>query len=193
MKHLYSLFAALTILAASTNLSLAAEKYKLDPRHTNIIWKVGHFGFSFPSGKFTNTEGTLILDEKDLSKSKIEVTIKLATITTGEKKFDNHLSSPDFFNVKKFKVAKFKSTEIVMKSNNKAKIHGALTLNGVTKPIVLDAKLNKIGPSPATKQKTAGFSATATIKRSEFGIKFGLPAIEDNVKIDIETEAILAK
>ncbi len=192
MKHFLSLITAIIIVSATTNLAKAADKYKLDPRHTNITWKAGHFGFSFPSGKFTNTEGVLTLDEKDLSKSKIEVSINLATINTGEKKFDAHLSSPDFFNVKKYKVAKFKSTKIIMKSGNQAKVHGAPTLNGITKPVILNAKLNKIGPSPATKQKTAGFSATTTIKRSEFGIKFGLPAIEDNVKIDIETEAILA-
>ncbi len=193
MKHILSLITAITIVVATTNLAQAADKYNLDPRHTNIIWKAGHLGFSFPSGKFTKTEGTLILDEKDLSKSKIEVTINLATITTGEKKFDGHLSSPDFFNVKKYKVAKFKSTKVIMKTANQANIHGALTLNGITKPVILNAKLNKIGPSPATKLKTAGFSATTTIKRSEFGINFGLPAIEDNVRIDIETEAILAK
>jgi polyisoprenoid-binding protein YceI len=192
VKQFLSLITAIIIVGATTNLAQAADKYKLDPRHTNIIWKAGHLGFSFPSGKFTNTEGTLFLDEKDLSKSKIEVTIKLATITTGDKKFDNHLASPDFFNVQKFKVANFKSTKVIMKSKNKAMIHGALTLNGITKPIVLNAKLNKLGISPASQKKTAGLSATATIKRSEFGIKFGLPGIEDNVKIDIETEAILA-
>ena len=193
MKLLQSLiYACLTILF-TTQLAIAAEKYTIDPNHTNITWKAGHLGFSFPSGKFTKTEGVLHLDQKNLEKSKIEVTIHTASILTGIEKFDTHLKSADFFNSSKHKLAAFTSTKIVMSSKTSGKIHGNLTLNGVTKPVILNATLNKVGPNPFTKAQTAGFSATATIKRSEFKIKYGLPAISDDVNLDIELEAILAK
>ena len=193
MKLLQSFFFACLTIAVTANIAVAAEKYNIDPNHTNIIWKAGHLGFSFPSGKFTKTDGVLLLDQKNLDKSKIEVTIHTASINTGIEKFDAHLKSPDFFNSAKHKLAEFKSTKIVMSSKTQGKVHGDLTLNGVTKPVVLNATLNKVGPNPFNKAQTAGFSATAKIKRSEFNIKYGLPAIADEVALDIELEAILAK
>ncbi len=169
----------------------AAETFTLDPSHTNVVWSANHFGFSNPSGKFAKVEGTVTLDEAKPANSKLNVTISTASIVTGIEKFDEHLKSKDFFNAEKFPVATFVSDKVEVTGKDTAKVHGNLTLLGVTKPEVLDVKLNKIGENPMNKKKTAGFSATTTIKRSEFGMGYGIPNVSDDVKIAIEAEATL--
>ena len=169
----------------------AADNYKFDPHHTSVVWTANHFGFSNPSGKFSEVEGDITLDEKNPAKSKVNVTVKIANLFTGYDKFDNHLKSNDFFNVEKFATATFVSTKIALTGKNTAKVTGNLTLVGVTKPVTLNVKLNKMGVSPISQKKTAGFTATALIKRSDFGINYAVPAVGDNVKLLIEAEAAI--
>lgn len=190
MKHsLYGILAS-TVIALSASSALAApETYTFDPMHTNITWHANHFGFSNPSGKFIQSEGTLVLDEEKPENSKVNVTIKPASVLTGVEKLDTHLKSKDFFDVEKFPAATFVSDKVEVTGKDTAKVYGTLTLLGVAKPAVLDVKLNKIGENPMDKAKTAGFSATTTVKRSEFGINYGLPGVSDDVKVDIEIEA----
>lgn len=178
---------SLLLTAAQAN---AAEHFTLDPAHTNIVWKANHLGFSSPSGKFVKVEGNLTLDQSAPQNSAVNVTIYPASIVTGNDKFDGHLSSADFFNVEAFPKAEFKSTSITKTGEETADIHGELTMLGMTKPLTLQAKLNKVGPNPFTKDQTAGFSATGVIKRSEYGIAWGLPNIGDEVIVEIETEFI---
>lgn len=177
---------ALAFFAFSAN---AAESYKFDPHHTSVVWTANHFGFSNPSGKFSEVEGDLVLDEKHPANSKVNVVVKMLNLFTGYDKFDGHLKNADFFNVEKYTTATFTSKKIALTGKNTAKITGELTLLGVTKPVVLNAKLNKIAVSPISQKKTAGFTATATIKRSDFGINYAIPAVGDNVKLLIEAEA----
>lgn len=166
----------------------APEKYVFDPTHTYVVWRVNHFGFSHPSGKWL-ADGTLMADEEKPEDSKLNVKIKLADIVTGIPKFDQHLKSKDFFDVAKFPTATFVSTEIKKTGTDTAEIHGMLTLHGVTKPIVLNVKLNKVDVSPMTQNKTAGFSATALLKRSDFGLDKYAPGVSDEVEVNIEAEA----
>lgn len=172
--------------------AFAAETYNLDPNHTNITWNANHFGFSNPDGKFASASGTVVLDEADPVNSKVEVTVKTDGLVTGLPKFDEHLKSADFLNVVQFPEAKFVSTKVEVGPNKTAKVHGDLTLLGVTKPVVLDVKLNQIAPNPMSNVKTAGFSATTVIKRSEFGMNKYVPNISDEVQLTIEAEANLA-
>lgn len=188
MKKIFATLVALTFLASAAN----AETYKFDPNHTTVNWSANHFGFSNPTGKFTEFEGALNLDEKNPQKSSLDVIIKIDSLNTGLSKFDKHLKSADFFNVDKFPTAKFVSTSIVLSNKTNAKVQGDLTLHGVTKPVTLNVKLNKIGKNPFTQVQTAGFSATTTIKRSEFGIEYGVPGIADEIKLVIEAEANIA-
>ena len=183
---IFSAFALLTIMNANANSK--AEKFILDPTHTNITWSANHVGFSNPNGKFAKSSGVMFLDEVNPESSSVEVEIDMSGIITGFEDFDKHLKGADFFNVEKFKTAKFVSTKVEVLAKDIAKIHGNLTLLGVTKPVILEAKLNKIGRHPFTLKKTAGFSATATIKRSDFGIKYGLSLVSDEVKIAFEVE-----
>jgi len=185
------LFLLLALIAFSVPAN-AAETYKFDPNHTNINWSANHFGFSTPSGKFAESEGALILDELNPNNSKVEITIKTTSIITGLPEFDNHLKGANFLNVAKFPTAKFVSTQVISQGTNMAKVSGNLTLLGITKPVVLDARLNKLALNPFSQRKTAGFSAKIIINRSEFGMNFGTPGVSDEVKINIEAEAILS-
>jgi len=169
----------------------AAETYLIDPSHSSVLWHVNHFGFSNPSGKWMVGSGTLLLDETKPADSQVEVTIQVADIVTGIPKLDEHLKSKDFFDVATFPTAIFKSNKIDMIGKNKAKVHGILTVHGISKPITLAVTLNKIGVSPITGKKTVGFTATTQFKRSLLGINKYLPGLGDDVKIDIEAEANL--
>ena len=187
-------------LFTTMNANAKVEKFILDPLHTNIVWSANHVRFSNPNGKFAKSSGAMFLDEANPENSSVEVEIDMSGIITGFEDFDKHLKGADFFNSEKFKTAKFVSTkvEVLTKETTKetakdaaqetAKIHGNLTLLGVTKPVILEAKLNKIGKHPFTFKKTAGFSAKTTIKRSDFNIKYGIPLVSDEVSIAIEVE-----
>lgn len=181
----------LIIIFSLISLKAIAEtaNYALDPMHTNVVWSANHFGFSSPSGKFAKVEGTIKLDENKPSNSNLDVTIDTTSITTGLAKFDEHLKSPDFFNTEKFPTAIFTSTKIEQTSKKTAKVHGNLTMLGITKPVILDVKLNKIDIHPYTQKRTAGFSASTTIKRSEFGMNYAMGGVSDEVNLTIESEA----
>lgn len=178
----------LTALVISSSSLYAADKYQLDPNHTAVMWKVNHFGFSNPSGKWY-AEGTLLLDKAKPEKSQVNVSIKIAKISTGLEDLDKHLKGKLFFNVEKYPDANFISEKIELTGADSAKIHGQLTLHGMTKPVILETKLNKMGVNPINNKDTIGFSAHATLKRSDFGISTLLPGLSDEVEINIETEA----
>ncbi len=190
MKPLKTFIFAAVLASAVSPTAFAAESYKLDPTHTAITWHISHFDFSRPSGKFMNVDGVISLDQQAPEKSSVNVTIPVSEINTGVAKLDEHLKSKDFFDVEAFPTAKFESTEVKMGENNTAKVTGNLTLHGVTKPVTLDVKLNKVAENMMKKQ-TAGFTATTTLKRSDFGISAYLPGLGDDVTIDIESEANL--
>lgn len=179
-----------SLLLISTQV-FAKETYDVDVNHAQVIWHANHFGFSKPAGKFSDIKGKIIFDEKKPENSSVEVEIKIASLTTGLKKFDEHLLGEDFFNEAKYPNAKFISNKIQITKRNQAKIYGELTLCGVKKDIVLDANLNKIGINQFSQKKTIGISAKTKINRSDFGIDFGLPGIGNQVVLDIEIEANL--
>ncbi len=196
MKTLTRTSAALFAASSLFGLSAHAEPvaYEFDANHTTITWQAEHFGFSEPSGKFMDITGSLTLDETNPANSSVDVVIRPASVVTGIAKFDEHLKSADFFNIAQFPEASFKSTRVELDGDDKdeAKVHGTLTLLGVSKPVVLDVDLNKIGENPMNKKKTAGFSASTTIKRSDFGINYALPGVSDEVELEIEVEAAVA-
>jgi len=168
-----------------------AQTYKLDPVHTSVIWNAGHFGFSAPHGIFSNIEGTLVLDEATPENSTVEATVPIAMIATGIEKFDDHLKGNDFFKVDQFPTSTFKSTSVEKTGDKTAKMTGDLTLLGVTKPVTLDVTFNKKGENPFSKMQTIGFTATGSIKRSDFGMTYALPGVSDDVALRIEAEAFI--
>ena len=167
----------------------AAETFTLDPKHTYVLWNIQHFGFSTQTGKWYIDHGTLTLDKDNPKNSKVNVTIKVGDVATGLQELDNHLKGKLFFDVDHFPTATFVSNRVDVINKNTAKVMGTLTLHGASKPVVLDVTLNKVGTSPVTDKMTVGFSASTTLKRSDFGINALLPGLADEVKINIEAES----
>lgn len=190
MKSFTSLIAASAVVVSLFAApAFAAETLKLDPTHTEVVFQWDHFGLSKPTGKFMNAVGSVTLDEADPSKSSVEVSFDIAGINTGVANLDNHLKGADFFDAAQFPTATFKSTSVAVTSATTAKVTGDLTLHGVTKPVTLDVTLNKLGNHPMKGKKAAGFSATGTIKRSDFGINKYVPAVSDEISLEITAEA----
>lgn len=189
MHKLKLLSSAVLALTFSSQAFAEAVKYQIEPNHSHVNWTANHFGFSNQTGKFSDISGEINFDEKKPQDSSVDVTIKIASLTTGLPKFDGHLKSADLFDEEKFPTAKFVSKKIKVTGKNKAKIDGELTLHGVTKPVTLNATFNKSDVSVVTQKPTVGFSATTVIKRSEFGINYAVPAVSDNVNLIIEVEA----
>ncbi|CBS89817.1 YceI family protein [Azospirillum lipoferum] len=185
--------AALFVATAAGSLTpafAAPVNYKIDPAHTAVAFIVNHIGFSNVIGRFNTVGGDISFDKDAVEKSSVNVTIDAASIDTNHAKRDEHLRSPDFFNAKEFPKLTFKSTKIEKTGDKTGKLHGDLTMLGVTKPVVLDITFNKDGVSPASKLETAGFSARGTVKRTDFGMKYGAPAVGDDIQLLIEIEAV---
>ena len=181
------------LIGAAVTAQAEPVTYKLDPTHTNVLFSWNHFGFSNPTANLGLGEGTLVFDEKDAAKSSVDVTLPLANLDTHVTKLDEHLKKPDFFDADKFPTVPFKSTKVQSLGGGRYKITGDLTVHGVTKPVVLDAKLNKSGVHPMLKVQTVGFDATTTVKRSDFGMGAYVPNVSDEIKIHITTEASVPK
>ena len=174
---------------AAAAIAIASGTYKLDPTHTDVLAQWSHFGFSNPSAHFGNAEGTLVYDATDVTKSTVTVKLPLSGLNSFTAKFDEHLKSADFFDAAKFPAAEFKSTKVESAGTNKLTVTGDLTIKGITKPVTLDVTVNGGGEHPMAKVPAAGFDATTTIKRSDFGVGAYAPNVSDEVKIRITTEA----
>jgi len=177
-----------TLFAMPMSSFAAAETYTIDPTHTYPHFKIDHLGFSTLQGRFNSTKGKLTIDKANNTGS-VDITIDATSIDTALKKRDEHLSSPDFLNVAEFPEITYKSTKVVINGTT-AKVEGKLTIMGVTKPVSLNVVKMKCGEHPFNKKQVCGFDATTTIKRSDFGVKYGLPAIGDEMQLILEVEAV---
>ena len=167
--------------------------YTIDPTHTATVFTWNHFGFSTPSANFSDIQGTISVDNAKPANSAVNVTIPLSSLNTNVKALDEHLKNADFFDAEKYPNITFKSTKVQAVGNNKYKITGNLTVKNVTKPVVLDAVLNKQGVHPMTKAESIGFNATTSFDRSAFGVGAYVPNVGDKITVNITTEASVAK
>lgn len=188
------------LLSAAALLAFAAAPafaepvaYKLDPTHTNVLAQWSHFGFSNPFANFGNVEGTVVYDAQNVGNSSVQVTLPLSGLESFTPKFNEHLLSADFFDAAKFPNATFKSTKVEAAGDGKLKVTGDLTIKDVTRPVVLDATLNKAGNHPMSKAPTIGFDATTTISRTDFGVGAYAPNVGDTITLRITTEASAPK
>jgi polyisoprenoid-binding protein YceI len=172
----------------------APETYVLDPTHTIPNFAVSHFGMSTVYGQFGRTTGKVVLDRAAKSGS-VEVRIPTATISTGDSKRadgqrsrDEHLRAADFFNVAEFPEMVFKSTRVNFAGDKVESVEGNLTLLGVTKPLKLTAASFNCGPNPMSKKEMCGADLVGSIKRADFGMKYAVPAVSDEVKLMIAVE-----
>ncbi len=185
MKKIVTVFFA-AIFASSA----FAASYEIDPTHTYPTFTIDHLGFSQMHGRFNKTSGKLVMDLAKGTGS-VDITIDAASIDTAFKKRDDHLKSPDFFNVVEYPTITFKSTSVKFSGDNKAEMLGKLTIMGVTKEVVLDIEHIHCGKHPFNPkiEEVCGFNATTALKRSDYGMKYSLPAIGDDVNIAISLEA----
>jgi polyisoprenoid-binding protein YceI len=172
--------------------AVSGGTYTVDPGHTLVRWELDHLGISPYTGIFGEVTGTLVLDPKKPSAARVDVTIPVSKVVTASAGLTQHLlragkdgGKPDFFGAAPGD-ARFVSTRVIA-TGQKAKITGNLTLNGVTRPVTLDAVFYGAGKMPAQMggKENVGFRATGTILRSQFGLGFGVPMVGDAVKLDI--------
>ena len=186
-------FKALTLgLAVASVATFTMAKpvdYTIDPTHTATVFTWNHFGFSTPSANFSDIQGVISVDNAKPANSSVNVTIPLSSLNTNVKALDEHLKNADFFNAEKYPTITFKSTKVQAVGKNKYKITGNLTVKDVTKPVVLDAVLNKQGVHPMTKAQSIGFNATTSFDRSAFGVGAYVPNVGDKITVNITTEA----
>jgi polyisoprenoid-binding protein YceI len=176
-------------LAIIAGRAAAEDTYAIDPVHSQPIFEVRHMGFSLQRGSFGKATGKVTLD-RAAKKGSVEVTIDTASIKTIDPRLDTHVKSEDFFNVAKYPTMTFKSTNFTFEGDRVVGMDGELTLLGVTKPVTLKVANDVCGEHPMNKKPMCGAEATTTIKRSEWGMKYGIPkAVSDEVKLTIPIEA----
>lgn len=183
--------------APASVAGLPAGLYVTDPSHSSLIFRVSHMGFSNFTGRFVDVKANLRLDPADPKAASLEATIDPATLASDNppKGFNELIRGPEFLDAPRFPKITYRSTAIEMTGPDTAKVTGDLTLHGVTKPVVLDVKFNGGYPGfQMDPQARIGFSAKGTLKRSDFGIAYGIPApgsnmgVFDPVDFQIETE-----
>jgi len=175
----------------------APESYTVDPYHTYPYFMVGHFGVGNMMGRFDKTTGKITIDTAAKTGS-VDLVVETASITTGDnergarpRSRDEHLRTADFFNVQEFPRMSYKGTATRFNGEAPAQLDGQLTLLGVSKPLTLAVDNWKCMPDPRTKGQRyfCGGNASGKIKRSEFGMKFGIPAVSDEITLNIMVEA----
>ena len=182
-----------SLMAAWSTVSLAAT-WTIDENHSQALFTVKHLMVSNVTGKFAGLKGAVDIDDADISKSKVDVTIDANTVNTDNGKRDEHLKSPDFFDTKKFPTMKFVSTKVEKAGEGNLKVTGDLTMHGVTKSVVLDVE----GPTAAIKDpwgnEKRGVSASTKLNRKDFGLNWnkaleaGGVMVGEDIKISIELE-----
>jgi polyisoprenoid-binding protein YceI len=197
MKRLkHALFVIATVVALTFTAAAQTSTFQLDSQHSSAQFSTRHLLISTVRGDFHNVTGTLYLDEKDISKSRVEATIDTTTIDTREPKRDAHLKSADFLDVANFPTMTFKSTKVEKAGEGKLRVTGDLTIRGVTKPVVLEVE----GPTPEIKDPWGntrrGATAKTKINRFDYGVSWnktfdaGGLVVGETVEITIDLEMI---
>ena len=185
---------ALLLTAFTAAPALAApEAWVLDPSHSQIVFSYNHLGYSTNWGMFSGFEGQIAFDQANPAESTVTVSFPVRSMLTGWEGRFQHFMSPDFFDAADDEIVNFTSTAIDVTGETTARITGDLTLNGVTKPVILDAVMNQIGDHPMAQKPWVGFSATTTVLRSDFNVGAFAPFVSDEVQIQLSIEATRAE
>ena len=189
MTHTASRLLAATALLLALP-TFAADTFQIDPVHSNVGFRVTHLLVTKVNGKFSKTAGTIVLDPADITKSSVSVTIDAASVNTDNEMRDAHLRKADFFDVAQFPTITFKSTSVKEVAKGKLEVTGDFTMHGVTKKVTFP--ITNAGTQAGMKPGTflAGFvDGALTVNRSEYGIKYGLGMVGDEVAISLNVEA----
>ena len=178
-----------TLLATVASTARAADAYVVDPVHSSVSFKIAHVGISYIHGRFDDVSGKFVIDKEDPAKSSFTLSIKTESVNTNFAKRDEHLRTPDYFNVKQFPTMTFQSTSVKAIPGG-YEATGDLTLHGVKKPVTITLKGGDKTVEFPKGMHRIGFTVSLQIKRSEFGMKTGLDSLGDDVYIDIGVEAV---
>jgi polyisoprenoid-binding protein YceI len=160
----------------------------IDPSHTAVIFSWNHRGFSHPVARFEKISGNLILDRADPTRSSVSLTLGLDGLRTGDDALDKRLKGAEFFDAARYPRMTFRSTKIEALGPNALRITGNLTVRDVTKPVILNARINKVSEGSESKV-TAGFDADTLLRRSDFGVSRYVPMVSDEISVHITVEA----
>jgi polyisoprenoid-binding protein YceI len=188
-----ALAAALLSLAVSASADLTSVpsgKYALDETHGYITFSYNHLGFSNPHVGFDSFDVDLTLDNEDIENSMVNVLIDATSINSRVETFNGHLNGENFFDTENYPTITFKSTGIEMTGKNTMNVTGDLTIKGITKPVTLEAMINKAADHPMRKVPTIGVSAQTTVSRSDWGLTRAVPNVGDEVTIWLEVELL---
>jgi polyisoprenoid-binding protein YceI len=191
-KWRWMVYLSVLALGAGSVQSVSAQPvtYRVDPVHSFVLFRVKHMNTAYAYGRFNSFSGTIVVNEQDPSKSSVEFEIDANSIDTGNSQRDDHLRSPDFFNVRQYPKITFKSTSIRRINANTFEVKGNLTMRGTTRPLTVRVTYVGKGRNPRG-QEIIGFETTFTIKRSEFGVSYGLNGgLSDEVRVTIAVEAV---
>jgi len=189
------LLAAILLAACPLAAQAQAENYKVDSLHSFPHFGVEHFGVTTMWGRFDKMSGNFTID-RAAKKASVELTIETASVTTGDndkgsrpRSRDEHLRQADFFNTAEFPRMTYKSTNVKFNGDNPSEIEGQLTLLGVTKPVTIKIDKWVCREHPMSKRSMCGGDASGSFKRSDFGMKYGVPNLGDEVRLKIGFEA----
>ena len=189
--------AVVAVLVSSTTVVVPAlagpQTYTVDTSHSQVLFAFNHHGFADVVGMLGGVTGTIVFDREAPETSTTEVRLPLSSLTTGHAERDHDILSADFLGAEASPEVVFRSTSIRVVAENRALITGDLTLNGITKAVVLDTVLNKDAPSGKKATPTLGFSATTTLLRSDFGAGRSAPSNSDTVEVRLFLEAKAAE
>ena len=185
---------AAALAATPLASSASPESYSIDPTHTFLYWEVEHLGVSMQRGRFDRASGKFTLD-RAAKTGGVDLAVEAASLSSGDNQkgsrprtLDDHLRTADFFNVAEFPRMTFKSTGVKFSGDNPVEIAGQLTLLGVTKPLTLKVERWACRDNPMNKKPMCGGNASGTVKRTDFGMKYGVPAIGDEVRLWVSME-----
>jgi polyisoprenoid-binding protein YceI len=164
-----------------------AETFNVDPVHSTVLYRAGHMGVSNSWGRFNEIAGTVTLDDANPKANVIDITIKSASIDSGNPKRDDHLRNADFLNAKQFPTITFKTDSVKPIDPKTYEATGTLTLHGVSKPLTV--KIEKLGGGKTPFGTSVGLESTFTIKRTDFDMKNMLEGVPDNVLLIVSLEA----
>lgn len=182
---------AIACLLAAAGLAQAqVETFQLDPVHTRVAFRIDHAGLSKAIGTFSGATGELRFDPDDWSTATLDVSLPLATLEIGDAKWREKVLDATFLDAGEQPTARFVSTRVEAGEPGTARVFGQLSLRGASREVVLDVRLNALKRHPLTLRRTAGFSATATLRRSDFGMDAWRRMVGDEVELTIEAEAI---
>jgi polyisoprenoid-binding protein YceI len=181
--------AALAATLSAGAVQAQSSTYTIDPTHTFVTFEAKHFGTSTNRGRFDKKEGTVTLDVQAKT-GRAEISIDMASISTGTAPFDGHLKSKDFFNVGEFATAKFVGDKFTFVGDKVSEVAGTLTLLGKSQPVVLKASNFNCFMHPMFKREVCGGDFETTLSRSAFGMTYAVPNIPDAVRLVIQVEAV---